>query len=273
MKDLFITYRVCPKSAGNRPYFDGDKEGLVRLCAKSFRIGLGSLEPKMEVLLDGCPASYRKIFQETFEGSKVDLSFVETPGIGNLPTFKRQLESAKGRKGMIFIAEDDYLYLPGAVEKAHDFLRTFGYEGFATLYDHPDYHNGSVQHLPEYHTNLGKPMGRHGRAWRQRASTCLTFMATGRALDEGYHRLASYSEGNHDCSTWLTLTKPRRSKPDDPDPYYRQAWKHCNYEMSCDDKFPLWSPTPSWSTHVVKGMLAPGINWDEVAKETLEVKF
>jgi hypothetical protein len=274
MKDLFITYRVCPKSSGNRPVFDGDKEGLVRLCAKSFRIGLGSLKASMQVMLDGCPDGYIEIFNEVFSGSNVGLEIVRTPGIGNLPTFRRQLDSVPdGWKGMVCVAEDDYLYLPGAMEEAEEFLRTTMEEGFVTLYDHPDYSNGSAQHNPLTQSNLRQPLGRHGRIWRERASTCLTFMATSRAFRQGKHRMMSYSEGNHDCSMWLSLTKPRNSRPDDPDPYYRQAWKHRSFGMSDERAYPLWSPSPSLSTHVVNNMLAPGIDWIAEAGKTMGSKF
>ena len=126
---------------------------------------MGNLRIKVWVLLDACPPDYEKMVASIL--SDVPLEFVKLPGEGNAATFARQIDLLKQQEkaDLVYFAEDDYLHLPGALERGAAFLERHPEADALTLADHSDYHRRYVDRfLPATHGE--RPMlaqgGGHG---------------------------------------------------------------------------------------------------------------
>jgi len=201
--DLAVAYRIYPKVAKpalGLPFSD-DKLQLAELCLRSFKESLQGLRVKLWVLLDGCPESYDEIFKKYFDLE--DLVLMRLPGIGNLPTFGKQIDILLNQvdSDLIYFAEDDYFYLPGQFHRMLDFLRSDDDVDFISPYDHLDCYTLEIHRRPKW-------LRANGRGhWRTAASTCLTFLARKKTLARNEKVFRSYCRRNHDCSLWLSLTK------------------------------------------------------------------
>lgn len=88
--DLTVAYRIYPKISRSPAVFSDNKYKLSQLCLKSFKESLGDLKVKLFVLLDGCPPEYEELFLKYFNTE--DLEFIRLNSIGNLETFRIQIE-------------------------------------------------------------------------------------------------------------------------------------------------------------------------------------
>ncbi|HVY69793.1 MAG TPA: glycosyltransferase family 2 protein, partial [Verrucomicrobiae bacterium] len=134
--DFAVAYRVYPRVSRTPPVFRDNKFKLAELCARSFKNSLGSLRPKIWLLLDACPPEYERMFRSLFPAE--DMVILNLTGEGNLPTFVRQIQilSEQTDSELIYFAEDDYYYLPGQFPRLVDFLRANLDADFVTPYDH-----------------------------------------------------------------------------------------------------------------------------------------
>src|SRR5579864_4372641 len=123
--DLAVAYRIYPKvspPARNLPFGD-DKFRQAEICLRSFKNSLGSLRVKLWAILDGCPEEYRALFERYF--SPENLVLLETKRIGNRATYAKQLDIllSQSDSEFVYLAEDDYLYLPDGFPLLLSFLR------------------------------------------------------------------------------------------------------------------------------------------------------
>jgi hypothetical protein len=236
---------------------------------------LGPLKVKLWAILDGCPSEYEDMFRSQF--LEDELEIVRLNSVGNLATFSTQIEilTVQTEADLVYFAEDDYFYLPDALVKLVDFVRTNPDVEFATAYDHPDQYSlaGKERH------RIRHSVGQH---WRTSFSTCLTFLATKAALVRHQRHIRTYSRGNTDYSMWLALTQKMsifNPRVHSLSWYTIKLWLSTWYwgyrQFLFDRTHQLWGPVPSLATHMEATCLAPLIDWytefDKVYDENLEV--
>jgi hypothetical protein len=262
MKDLAIAYRIYPGISKVPAFHSDNKLRLSSFCLQSFRRALGGLRFKVWAVLDGCPSEYVDLFRSIF--SPDELEIVETPGIGNLQTWGRQIDLLLGQEEaeLVMFAEDDYFYRPGAVAEMVEFARRQPDADFITPYDHPDSYYTSSMH--ERHRVLASGK----RHWREASSTCLTFMTNRKILRETEPLMRSYSRGNMDYSLWLALTQKTElmsRKVHAADTVrikiWARTWLWGWRNILFSRRYHLWSPMPTLSTHMESTGLAPLVPW------------
>ena len=265
--DLAVAYRIYPKVSKTPPVFATDKLQLSNLCLRSFRRGIAGLKVKLFALLDGCPSQYEEIFRQSF--GQRDLQLINLPSVGNRPTFGHQINllTAQSDAELVYFAEDDYFYRPGAIAEMSSFLRANADADFVTPYDHPDGYQ-----LPLHPRSQEiRPWGT--RHWRTAASTCLTFLTSKSTLQRTASVFRTYQRTNLDVSLWMALTKQtvlnpfalfrclRRSVRFAG--YIAQSWRYKPLQILLGKKWKLWCPLPSLATHMEVPFLAPCVNWME----------
>lgn len=265
--DLAVAYRIYPKVSAHSPaIFADDKLKLAELCLNSFKASLGNLRVKVWVLLDNCPPAYEAMFARLW--APEDLVLQRFPGVGDAATFRAQsrLLMEQTDAEIVYLAEDDYFYLPDQFPLAVNFLKQNPDAHFVTPYDHPDIYTTELHNLPRETRVVA------GRKWNSCCSTTHTFLTTRQTLREcqGVF-LASYGKVSPDLSKWMALTKRRVFNPA---AFVRwaitnhfwagsifYAWRYCWRQILFGRKYTLWIPQPAIATHMVAGLEAQGIDW------------
>lgn len=265
--DLAIAYRIYPKvgAPGRNLPFGDDKLAQAEVCLRSFRNSLGSLRVKLWAILDGCPEAYSELFRRYFPTE--DLVLVKLASAGNRATYSKQLDIllAQTDAEYVYLAEDDYFYLPGQFPLVLNFLRRTRDVDFVSPYDHPDCYNLDLHHTPKWTTVF------RDHHWRTAGSTCLTFLTRKDTLAAYERVFRTYGHRNDDCAMWLSLTKQRVLNPMAILRYFRRrefyrrapvkAWLFCWSQLIFGRRANLWVPMPGIATHLSEGRLSPGIDW------------
>jgi hypothetical protein len=274
--DLAVAYRIYPKVSKPTPVFSHDKKRLAALCLRSFKQALGSLRAKVYVILDGCPPDYETLFTQHF--ATPDLELIPVNSIGNRPTFGRQIDVLLNQResDLVYFAEDDYFYLPGAVEALVRFARGNEDAHFVSPYDHPD-----AYHLA-LHPKRQELRVYGDRHWRTSASTCLTFLTRQRTLRRTERVFRTYEKTNLDVSLWMALTKQTALNPVrfmqccrqriQYGGYILQAWRYNGFRLLWGVKYKLWIPLPTVATHIESAHLAPAMNWQQLLTPASEIE-
>lgn len=265
--DMAVAYRIYPKvtkAAQSLPFGD-DKLRQAEVCLQSFRKSLGSLRVKIWAILDGCPPEYLALFERYF--APEDLVPVIVDSLGNKGTFARQLDILLAQRdcGFVYLAEDDYLYLPGQFEMMLEFLRGGPHVDFVSPYDHLDCYRLDLHHEAKWVTVFAE------HHWRTAASTCLTFLTRQSSLARYERVFRTFSRGNDDCALWLSLTKRRIFDPfamirflSRGEFYWKsplKSWLFCWRQIILGRTAKLWIPIPGIATHLSAGLLSPGVDW------------
>jgi len=268
--DLAVCYRIYPRVSGKPIFSFTDKLALVLLNLKCFKAATGILKVKLWVILDNCPPAYEEIVKVLFPQPDVELILLK--GEGNEATFSRQIEvlTCQTAAELVYFAEDDYLYLPNALESAVGFMRRHPEADFVTLYDHADNYTKYI------HRVKGAEFVEAGCCWHTISSTCLTFMARKQALLETAEVFHTFRQKNSDLGIWLALTKVRAANPWS---FIRSlgdglffaashvlAWRHGWRQLLFGKRRTLWVATPSLATHMENSGLAPGVDWENIFK-------
>jgi hypothetical protein len=274
--NLAIAYRVYP---GNPKIpaivYPCDKFNLVRICFYSLIQALGPLTAKFYVILDNCP-SYEVIFREFVADEHLIIE--HQSGAGNPKTFELQLEWLVTQRysSNVFLAEDDYLYLPLSLGHIVNFMHSNSrLNYFYTPYDHPDYytlkwHNvlyPSTLVISENHTFIS------------RASTTCTFIATQTTLKSAQKIFLQYRFLG-DIGVWFLLTAKSpsytiktiisllRSGTSFPISFLIKSLYHkLLHKLWRGQDFTLWSCTPSAATHVESKYLSAHVDWHSLVKQ------
>jgi len=266
--DLAVCYRIYPRVSGKPIFGFKEKLALVRLNLESFKEAIGQLKVKMWVLLDNCPPSYHELVSSVFP--ETDVEFLSLGGEGNEATFARQIDilTAQQASGLVYFAEDDYLYLPGALERAVDFLRRHPDADALNVADHAAYHQRYVDRI------RSKQFVEDGCRWRTVVATALTFMIRRQTLVETAGVFKTYFKKNSDLGLWMALTKLRVFNPwafvrGFEDGIFipgsiALAWRHAWRQILFGKRRTLWVPSPSLATHMQSTDLAPGVEWERV---------
>jgi hypothetical protein len=199
--DLAVAWRIYPKISKTPLLCANNKFNLVSLCLKSFLQSTKNLNVKYFFILDGCPEEYNHLINELFKEN--NFVIIETPSIGNLATFKMQIDilSTQNDSDIVYFAEDDYLYVPDEFYKMVELIKNNDKIDFASCYLHTD----SYTHPIHQHRKETIEFSNH--KWMSESSTCLTFMTSKNVLNSSKGILMTYSKGNNDCAMWLVMTK------------------------------------------------------------------
>ena len=146
----------------------------------------------------------------------------------------------------VYLAEDDYLYLPIAPKVIEEGLELADY---SSGYDHPDkymnYSQGGPNPFIEKGGEVSHVMRTTSRHWKFTNSCCMTFATTIRILKQDRQVYERY------C---------RDQTPADFPMFCELLQKHNRKLVSC---------LPAVSTHGETEWLAPFINWEDVMDDSL----
>ncbi len=273
--DLAVAYRIYPgvsKPSRGLP-FDDDKLRQAELCLRSFRRATLGLRVKLWAVMDSCPPEYEQMFRRYFDGP--DFVPVHMQKAGNHQTFAMQIAILleQDASQMVFLAEDDYLFVSSDFGLMIDFLSSGDGIDFISPFDHTDDYTLKLHNFPK-RVRIFK-----GLHWRTAASTCLTFLTTKEQLARYEGVFRSYSKGNFDVSVWLALTKCRIFNPIssflyNPEGKYfmmravLKAWSHGLGQILFGRRAGLWIPMPTFALHLDRFHEAPGFDMaSEMVKE------
>lgn len=130
---------------------------------------------------------------------------------------------------IILFQECDYLYRPGVGAKYIEAIKKCD---LVSPYDHPDFYSRFDIHPHE--TNIIIQGNQH---YRFSTRNTMTFGLTKKVLTDGFDHFMRW--GYLDNEIWVDLQRLG---------------------------YLLWTPIPSFSTHMVKDYLAPGVDWESLWK-------
>jgi len=249
------------------PVYADSKFKLAALCLRSFKAALGPLKVKIWAILDNCPPEYTKLFTDLW--TTEDLVLCPFPGLGNGGTFAKQIEilTQQDDAKLVYLAEDDYIYQPSQFHRMLDLIRNHADVDFCTPYDHPDYYHH------DFHLNKMQIKVEQGHVWKTQNGTTCTLLTRKSILKETASVLGSFARKNTDAGIWLSLTKEHITNPYDllTQPFISPfrgwslacAWYFNWRQILFGRRYTLWVPVPSLATHMVAGLLAPHINWNQ----------
>jgi hypothetical protein len=269
--DLAIAYRIYPKVSKVPFIFPDNKLKLAEVGVQTLKKALGTLSYKVFFLMDNCPPEFEEMILKYFSPGNIE--FVRYNGIGNLPSFGKQIDLLLSQTAadVVFFAEDDYVYRRDTLAAAVSVLRA-GKADFVTPYDHLD------SYILPIHTRHRYEIAIHdGLHWRTSASTCLTFLTTKKLLAGTENTFRSYCSGNWDSSLWFALTKfnvfdlPAIIRYAFTDRFLLKtillSWIKTFGQTLFGKKYILWQPIPSIATHMESVSIAPNVDWDKQIKE------
>jgi hypothetical protein len=298
--DLAVAYRICPfMSRTPPPVFPDSKYKLASLCLRSFKNSLGGLKVKIWAILDKCPPEYEELFTSLWPAE--DLVLVRHPdgaaaqkeaapikstakigGEGkfrslwrtlrqpispaNAATFYKQIEILENQDDaeFVFLAEDDYFYLPGHFHLLLDLMQKNPDADFCTPADHLDLHNDA------FHQHKMQIKVEQGQVWKTANGTTCTFATRKRTLQQTRSIFLSYGR-NTDAGMWLSLTKHHVFNIHDlaTQPFlfpYRGAslafaWYFNWHQILFGRRYALFVPVPSIAAHMDAKSLPPYVDW------------
>lgn len=264
--DLIIAHRVCPALSKDAAHFT-DKAQLVEKTSKNLFHALANIKTKIFLILDGCP-EYKHYFDDP--PKNIEIEIVETPSIGNHPTYAVQadvLKSAAAESKFLYFSEDDYLYVPDAFPEMMHFLSSSDVD-FVTPLDHPDRYTHII---PE--SILTPVRVTNTRHWRKVGTTCCTFMTKSEVFLKAEKLIRTYGEGADDGNLWYGLTKDLVRNPLTYIKFIfeiirngkivAQSWrvasalKYFKHKIWTTRKYSLWGPMPTLAIHLSKQSLSP----------------
>lgn len=225
---MVILYRISPFNNGKSPIYPKNKLRLTRICLKSLTKAFEKVKIKIIFILDSCPSTYENLIKQL----KIkDFEILKFEKAGNKGTWFIQLEIVKRliNNNQVFLAEDDYLYLPKSGEKIHKALQKFDFIGPC---DHLNYYKKPMVNRSQVIEFYAK------QHWRNSESSCLTFGTKAKLIQDNISVFKRC--GTFDHPIWIEMA--------------RRGYK-------------LFTPIPSLSTHMVKNALAPGIDWQKEWKK------
>lgn len=296
--DVTIALRTYPgnKHSNSRPIFKSDRYKLLDVCLKSLKNCLGSLRIKIFALLDNCPPKWEELFNKYFDKNELEVLHLKNAGeVGSLEVAMNILINQSFSE-IVYMAEDDYFYLPNQFEKMVKFLKSDSEVDFITPYDALDHY---THPLHKYQSKIKFFAGKH---WRTVATTCNTYLTSKKTLIKIKDIfLRSYSSQKFftkfilkkknflniyfrdfiprsaDADVWLSLTKKKiynlfeilKYRYHNLNLYgvYFRTWRYNWKQVLFGKKWNLWCPIPTIATHMEKTVLAPGIDWYKLFKE------
>ena len=299
--DIVIALRTYEgtKPLKTRALYQKSKYKLVELCLSSLKNSLANLRAKFLVFFDSCSKKWEDLFKKYI--SNDDLEIIHLTAAGETHSYNFAIETLIKQKysKIVYMAEDDYFYLPNQFKKMIKFIKNNYHVDFITPYDHLDNY---TKMLHEYSSKIKIFAGKH---WRTVSTTCSTFLTTRNTLNCTKHiflkkissqnmfskynimnnkilnrLLGDFSSNPVDNNKWLSLTKINifklfkilRYRVQDRGIYeiFFRAWRFHWRQILFGKKWSLWSPIPSIATHMEEKFFAPNINWNDAFKNEIK---
>lgn len=150
---------------------------------------------------------------------------IDCTGLGNVGTFHKQIEIATNIEDDVFFVEDDYLWRPDTFKHIK---RAITELDFVSPYDHPS-HYLEDRFDKHYETRLID-----GHVYREAPSNTLTFAMRSEIAKKTANTMLRFGISDGPMFEYLAREE-----------YLR-----------------IWNPTYSFATHLVKGLLAPNVEWN-----------
>lgn len=224
---MVVIYRICPKNSTKSPYFPDNKLKMVEVCLKSFIEGFGDIKPKVIFILDTCPPEYKQLIEKIVPFEK---EFIEKDNLGNLGSFRKQIEIASQLDDCVLFQEDDYLYLPNIGAKLLKAVEKFD---FVTPQDEYLYYFNEPRHIGKYEI---KVIADHH--FREVNSTTLTFACHSRLIKENKEIM-----------------------------YKHEIWDYPMWQELREKGYKIWCPIPTFCSHLVKDILSPCVDWKKICQK------
>ena len=243
---IHILYRAC---ATDKPAIRPEYYSKL-LCAKSLlrAISVAPIE-SVHVIFDGDEHSE---CVNVFVQASPRVRLTRLAHVGNSASFQFALSTALALSSndVVYFVEDDYLHTPEALSKLAAAFDDLHAADYITLYDHP------VRYISDFSGGVDIPhcdtriffAGRHH--WRTHESTCMTFASRVRTLREDVDVFQYYLH-NRDAPNDRELFRALQALP--------------GYESRSKSRL-LLGPIPSLATHCHLPWLAPGVDWQQVAR-------
>jgi len=222
---MTVIYRLCGIASTNpSPIYQEDKRKLNELCLKSFVMAFRDVNPYVYFLMDYCDESYIEMLEKL-----VPFNFTyQLTNIGINNTALRAYEVAEeSDDDVILFAECDHLWRPSVGKNFYNAVMKYG---LVSPFDHPDFYNRYDIH--DRYNEIDVLDNQH---YRTATRNVMTFAMTKGVFEDSKDILKKY--GYLDDLVWGEL-KERGHK--------------------------LWVPIPSMDTHLVEGLLSPGIPWSVI---------
>lgn len=248
-----LVYRLYPgENAKRRPTFHSKL-----LCLRSAVQSLVRVPGARLLLLvdaDELPSAFAALLPSDLPVERLFLG-----GIGNGPTYQRQLELLEELppEDVVYLSEDDYLYRPEAFPRLVGAVEALPEVDYFGLYDHPDRYERTDDARPAARRQVWYAEDSH---WRWAESTCMSFGARVATLeaDRALHRGFVVAGDNY--SNPLT-----RWRNYDDRGMWRKLQGVGRYRWRRPRRV-LATALPSLSCHMDTSFLAPGVDWSAVAR-------
>jgi hypothetical protein len=208
---------------------------------------------------------------------------LQLDGVGNSSSYRSALDLAYGRASwgdddLVYFAEDDYLYRPGALPAVHGAAVRIATAAFFTPYDAPDYYDLDV-HRRYRKAHEPDRWDVDGITWRAVRSTTMTFAARLGALRRvaPLHVLGTRGRYPRDFDIWSgTLTYAHRYRLARSLPYSprttpvrgpRPGLAANTRALFGRPPGLLIAPEAPLATHGEADWLTPGADWAAIADE------
>ena len=276
--DLAIAHRVCPALSKTAVGFS-DKFEMVKVATRSLAAALEGIRVKLVVILDGCPAEYKQLYDSVFDvalpSMDVQYECVTTDSIGNAATYAKQhevLKACSDEASILYFSEDDYIYRKDAFRAMMDFLKEPDVD-FVTPLDHPDRYSHVVPERRQVEVRVSEYCH-----WREVGTTCCTFMTKRETFLAAGSRLSAYGRGVGDGGMWIELTKDsifspsatigaairyvmgRRKTVEGFEFMVLAAWRWHKWRLPFGRRYHLWGPMPTLAVHLCKSSIPPFAN-------------
>lgn len=224
---MLVLYRIADVKSplsAPPPILADNIYGLATLCLNFFVMAFTGEKIKMHFIMDFCDKRKWKPLIDAVPFDKT----VEWTGLGINGTCLRQYEVAKeATDETLLFNEYDYLWLPQSGKKMVAAIKHFG---LLSPYDHKNFYLDPSIHSKKTEIELFED-----HHYRTTERNTMTFGMTRDVFTKQFEILNRWGYLDND------------------------VWK----EMKVNGN-PLWTPLPSFATHMVKDFLAPGIDWQQL---------
>lgn len=229
---MLVVYRITDIPSTNpSPIFPNDKYRLNKFCLKSFLKAFEGVDIDMTFLCDYCSFETIAMIRDLVPDSEI----IETNiGINEtmLKAYDIAIEASQGVDNEIILFQEcDYYWLP---DTGATFINATKILGLVSPYDHANFYIDTSIHSEDIKIKLID-----GYHFRTTERNTMTFAITSFIF-------RNYSDifkkwGYLDNGVWLEMADPDR-----------------NYK--------LWTPIPTFATHMVTDYLSPSIDWQSLWK-------
>lgn len=216
-------------SSNPPPILQQDKKRLNRLCLKSFVEAFKDIQPNIYFLCDHCEDP--ELTDYMISSLVPWRHTTEHSNVGINETMLMSYEIAKNHNDFVLFNECDHFYLPNIGRTFYDALNRFQ---IVSPYDHKNFYMDESIHSKTVQIEL---VSNHH--FRTTERNVMTWGSHGNLILKYYDIFTKY--GYLDSDLWYDLK---------------------------NEGVQMWTPIPSFCTHMVSDWLAPGIPWSDYWRTT-----